>query len=395
MKLSKSFLIPVLLLLISIVFGYFLLKNTGYENDKHFSLLANAFIKGDLFLDPINLPRGDYADFRARQYVFHGPMSAVLISPGVYIFGKNFPQITLSLASLSMIYISIFFISKKITGRPNDSMWLANFFVFGTTLYLTGLLNISAYIAQLVGTAFVVLAILEYFTKRRWLLIGILIAAAGLSRTTLYLTSIFFILEIIRLRSKISLKSSLVLFIIPVLISSLIWGGYNYRRFSDVFETGYKYNTTLQNWPLNSQLKYGLFNIKYFPTNIYSMLIRGPIPILEKGDNFILKYPYLKTDGWGMAIWITSPLLLYLIKLKKDKFTRSAIVAIIALSILPLTYFGIGFSQVGYRYSLDFMPFLFLILIPIFKNSLPKLAKFLIFFGILFNFYIIYTTYLY
>lgn len=200
-------------------------------------------------------------------------------------------------------------------------------------------------------------------------------------------------LEIIRLRNKIPFKLSLALFILPLFLSLLLWGRYNYRRFHSVFETGYKYNITHQNWPLNAQIKYGLFSLKYVPTNLYSMLIRAPVPVLERGDGFILKYPYLKTDGWGMAIWVTSPLFFYLFKLKKEKYTLAAIVTITLLTIPSLFYFAVGFSQFGYRYSLDFLPFLFLILIPAFKNNFSNLAKSLIFFGIVFNFILIFNTY--
>jgi hypothetical protein len=392
---SKGLLIPILIFLFSAVFGYFIHKQTWYEMDKHFSLQALAFTQGDIFLNPINLPKGDIADYKARQYVFHGPLPSIMLVPAVYIFGKNFPQITLSIGSLVIIYISILLLTKKLLGKESmtDALWLANFFVFGSVLYFASLINISAYIVQVVATMFLVLALLEYFTRRRWLVLGILIAACGLTRISLYAASIFFVLEIVRLRDKIPFKLSLASFILPIFLSILLWGGYNYRRFHSVLETGYQYNITLQNWPLNSQIKHGLFSLEYIPTNLYSMLIRGPIPILEEGDAFILKYPYLKTDGWGMAIWVTSPLFLYLFKIRREKYTAAAIVTILFLALPSVLYFGIGFSQFGYRYSLDFLPFLLLILIPTFKDHSPKFAKILIVFGIVLNFILIFNTY--
>lgn len=389
----NGYLIPSLIFLFSIVLGFLIFKQTGYEIDKHFSLQALAFVKNDLFLDPINLPQGDIADYRARQYLFYGPMPAIMLVPAVYIWGKNFPQITLSIISLIIIYVSIAALAKKLLGRFTDALWIANLFVFGTVLYFAALVNISAYILQTVATMFLVLALLEYFTLRRWFILGILIAAAGLTRINLYLAAIFFVLEIVRLRNKILFKLCMVSFILPIIISLVVWGTYNYRRFHSVFETGYRYNITLQNWPLNSQIKYGLFSLKYVPTNLYSMLVRGPIPLLEKGDAFILKYPYLKADGWGLAIWVTSPLFLYLFKMKREKYTISAAVTILFLAMPSLLYFGVGFSQFGYRYSLDFLPFLLLILLPTFKKNLPKLAKMLIVFGIAFNFILIFNSY--
>jgi len=393
MKDLRSYLIPLLVLLFSVIFGFLIFRQTGYEIDKHFSLQALAFIKNDLFLDPINLPRGDIADYRARQYLFYGPMPAIMLVPTVYIWGKNFPQITLSVISLIVTYISIVALVKKLLGRFTDALWIANFFVFGTVLYFTGLVNISAFIVQTVATMFLVLALLEYFTLRRWFILGVLVAMLGLTRINLYLAAIFFVLEIIRLRNKIPFKLSLVYFIFPIIFSLLLWGVYNHRRFQSVFETGYRYNITLQNWPNVFQMKYGLFSLQYVPTNFYSMLLRGPVPVLETGEGFILQYPYLKADGWGMAIWITSPLFFYLFIMKKEKYTLAAVSTLLVLAIPSLLYFGVGFSQFGYRYSLDFLPFLLLILLPTFKNSLPRFAKILIIFGIVFNFFLIFNTY--
>ena len=99
---------------------------------------------------------------------------------------------TLSITSLVVIYLTIFILCRKLKFTKIDAFWLANFFVFGTVLYFVGLVNISAYLVQTVGTAFVVLSILEYFTKRRWLLIGILIAAAGATRISLFGMTVFF-----------------------------------------------------------------------------------------------------------------------------------------------------------------------------------------------------------
>lgn len=214
-------MITLLILLISVIFGYLIFKQTGYEIDKHFSLQALAFIKNDLFLDPINLPRGDIADYRASQYVFYGPLPAIALVPAVYVWGKNFPQITLSIISLFIIYVSIAALAKKLLGRLTDALWIANFFVFGTVLYFAGLVNISAFIVQTVATMFIVLALLEFFTLRRWFIMGILVAGGGLTRISLYLAAIFFVLEIIRLRNKIPFKLSFAVFILPVIPSLL------------------------------------------------------------------------------------------------------------------------------------------------------------------------------
>lgn len=110
-----------------------------------------------------------------------------------------------------------------------------------------------------------------------------------------------------------------------------------------------------------------------------------PEPILKDGVEFALEFPFLKANKLGMAIWFTSPLFVYLLLAKREIYTFSAVVAIILTLMPSLFYWGIGAVQYGYRYSLDFLPLLFLILLSVFKKGLGDFAKLLIAFGVIFN----------
>lgn len=378
---------PIILLVIyifAIFSGIIIHRATWFVQDKHFSQLAESFIKNDLFLSPNNLPAGDFADYRGQQYLFFGPLPSVILIPFVYIWGRNFPQIYLSFLSLAITFIAIFQISKKLKFSSTDSLWLANFFVFGTVLYFVGIIDISAYLPQAVGTAFVVLSLLEYFTKRRFLIIGILTAAAGATRVTLFGITIFYLFEIFQNRKSLEFKKEAALLLIPVVFSLVLLGAYNFRRFHSPFDTGYTKNVTVldKNY-LNNQL--GWFSPIHIPANLYNLLVRGPDPILREKVEMVLKFPYLKADGMGLAIWYTSPLFLYIIATKRASYTYPAVAGIIVLALPSLIYMGIGASQYGYRYSLDFIPLLFLILLPAFNKKLPTFAKTLITIGIIFN----------
>ncbi|KKR50592.1 MAG: hypothetical protein UT84_C0010G0015 [Candidatus Curtissbacteria bacterium GW2011_GWA1_40_16] len=382
-KISQS-LILLVIFVFAIFSGIIIHRATWFVQDKHFSILAESFIKNDLFLSPYNLPPGDFADYQGRQYLFFGPLPSVILMPFVYIWGRNFPQIYLSFFSLVLTFIAIFQISKKLKFSSTDSLWLANFFVFGTVLYFVGLIDISAYLPQAVGTAFMVLSILEYFTKRRFLLIGILIAAAGATRVTLFGITLFYLFEIFQNRKNHDFKKEVALLLIPVVFSLVLLGAYNLRRFHSPFDTGYTKNVTVldKNY-LNNQL--GWFSPVHIPANLYNLLLRGPDPVLRENVEMVLKFPYLKADGMGLAIWYTSPLFLYIIAIKRASHTKSAVVGLVALAFPSLIYMGIGASQYGYRYSLDFIPLLFLILLPAFNKKLSTPAKALIATGIVIN----------
>jgi len=383
-RINLSFLAPLLVFIFAVFCGLIIYRAAWFNIDKHFSLLAQSFLNNDLFLSPNNLPPGDYADFAGKQYLFFGPIPSILLAPFVFIWGKNFPQMTLSTASLVIIYVAIFFVTRKLKFTKLDAFWLANFFVFGTVLYFVGLVNISAYLVQTVGTAFVVLSILEYFTKRRWLLIGILIAAAGATRISLFGMTVFFILELIRLYKNLNFTRSLIFLLLPIIFSIGMLSLYNFRRFHSVFDSGYTHNVSvLDKDYLN--YKEGFFSLKHIPANLYLLLFKAPEPVLKERVQFVLRFPYLKVNDIGMAIWFTSPLFIYLLKARRASYTISATIGIFTLMIPSLVYFGLGTSQFGYRYSLDFLPLLFLILLTGFRGELPSLAKILITFGIVFD----------
>lgn len=382
-KFHRSLLAPLLIFLFSIFSGFIIYRAAWFGIDKHFSLLADSFLKGDLFLSPMNLPNGDFADYNGKQYLFFGPLPSILLMPFVFFAGKNLPQMMLSITSLVIAFGAIFLLVKKLKFSLPDSLWLANFFVFGTVLYFVGLVNVSAYVVQAVGMVFVVLALLEYFCARRWLIIGALVAAAGATRISLFALSVFFLLEIVRIRKQINWQKSLILFLLPIILALGVLGAYNWRRFGSVFDTGYSRNVSIpKGFPNTVE---GFVSIKHIPANLYLFLFSAPEPVKKDKVQYVLEFPYLKVNGQGLAIWFTSPLFVYLILARRQPYTLSAIFGIVALALPSLLYFGLGIDQFGYRYALDFIPLLFLILLSAFKNGLPKFAKVLIAGGILFN----------
>jgi hypothetical protein len=215
------------------------------------------------------------------------------------------------------------------------------------------------------------------------LLIGLFIGLAVMTRVTLILAVIFFVAEYFRRRLT---GRQLTLIFIPIILCVIVLGAYNYVRFNSVFETGYNYHIG-DPYPLSENYRgYGRTNLAHIPANLYAFFIKPPVPITNTKDGYVFVFPYLKADPWGMAIWFTSPLfLLILFKFKKNEYTKSSLITAICIALPIFTYYSVGFAQFGYRYALDFLPFLFLLLIPSLTPKLSKTAITLIIIGVLFN----------
>ncbi len=381
-------------------FAIIIFSNFISVTNQQFPELANSFLHHQLyFLDssPYNKFLNDNTYFNQHYYWPLGPLPAVILIPFVWlgnILGFYFFQGYLnSLLTLFLFYL-ILKISRKINYSYIDSAYWAIAFVFGSMFLGVVVINNSCYFAHTVATSLMFLAILEYFGRKRFWLIGFLFGLILLTRLTAFIGILFFVFDILFLEKnnwKIKFKNIFKLSIVPIICFCLLFI-YNYARFNNIFDQGYK-NQILPPAFMDDKNNYGLFNLKYLPRGIYYSLINMPSPVYSS-ETHLLTIPFIKPDVWGLSIFITSPYLLYLffMKIKNKKATMLLIVsAITCLAIL--SSFFIGYAQFGFRYALDFMPLLFLAFILIYKDQKDKIGstlKTIIILSTLFNLYLLF-----
>lgn len=373
-------------LLLFSIFSSFLILQTAarFNSDKSLVLLAGQFLKGHVSLAPnSDLPIGDISKYGGKYYMYFGPLGSVILIPFVAAFGLSFPQIWEGIAILLVSFFVTYALCRRFSFRMLDCLYLSLFFVFSTVLLSTSLINITSYLVEALGVPLTLLSLYFYFGKqKRPILIGLFMGLAILSRITLIFAVIFYVCEFLSQRLT---KKQFVILLTPIAICCVILGAYNFIRFHSVIETGYNYHMQ-EPFPLSKNYEFGRTNLIHVPANLYTFLIKPPVPILYYDKGYVFRFPYLKADPWGMAIWFTSPLfLLLLFKFKKNKYTKNLIITIITIAIPIVTYYSVGFAQFGYRYALDFLPFLFLLLMPVLSPKLSKTAIALITLGVLFN----------
>ena len=95
----------------------------------------------------------------------------------------------------------------------------------------------------------------------------------------------------------------------------------------------------------------GLFDLTYIPRHIYAILFRGPV--------FLDEFPYFEPSFMGLALFFTTPAFLYMFRARLGDRLCLAALAALVLTALPIVTYGVtGFLQFGYRFSLDFLPFM-------------------------------------
>jgi hypothetical protein len=190
---------------------------------------------------------------------------------------------------------------------------------------------------------------------------------------------VFYIADILFPEKRENLKRKLnslgALLVFPFIsAASLLW--YNAARFADVFNNGYTSSENMQG-AVNHRFElqnYGLFQLRNIPMNAYYYFLKAFDQ--TRTGLVTLKHP-------GTSFFFSSPVFLYIFPaLRKTMQTRIVRLSLIpAAAVLPflLAFYWPGMPQVGPRYLLDFLPFLYIILLHSFKKSrLSAAAKVLI-----------------
>jgi hypothetical protein len=340
--------------------------NPNFALAQHFTHLAQAFLHGQLYFIQLPEPHwNDIALFQGHPYWPLGPFPAILLLPFVYVFGfmgwffyQGYLQFWLTIATIYLV-----FRLARLTGFGQGDSWYLSFAVFASTFFFCAWAPNSYYMAHVVVVLLWFAALVEYMTRKRYWLLGLLCGLALATRVPAGFGIAFFMLDALldggaawqlRLRRAVKLAS-------PFVVLTALLMLYNYARFGSLFEQGYSYQVNLVEGVRYAR-EYGLFGLIHLPGNLYYLLLAVPQPVFLEKLSHVLAFPYLRPDLWGMSIFVTSPYLLYLFaKQRWDRLARLALVVCVIIALPILFYYGVGFQQFGYRYALDFFPLLYFV----------------------------------
>lgn len=344
---------------------YLAAAGNGWGYYRH---LSQAFLAGRLdvdarLIDPHHLR--DFAEFNGRYYYPMGMLPAIMLLPGVAIFGLDFPQGTLVVALAIAIGFLVYRIARRCAWGERDALWLVVAVMLGSPLaYLVLRATVfDAYLAHLLSLAGMLAALVEHLGKRRPWVIGAWLGLATMARPITVLAVIFFLMT--ELVSAVPGRKKFwraLAMLVPLVIAVASIGGYNALRFGHPLEAGYAYQLIDQNTVLARRL--GTFSLRHIPGNFYRALLAGPVPIFAAGSKILLQFPYFTFDGNGTSALLTWPLLLMLFFVNtRAAEVRWSLLAAGAIAVALLLSFATGNHQYGYRYGFDFIPFLLLALV--------------------------------
>jgi len=333
----------------------------------------------------------DWAILDDKFYGYFGPMPALLLLPYVAAVGLDASDLLISAllgaATVLLIYLCVRQAERRgfLEATPALAAALAVLFGLGTVhFYLT----VSAevwFFSQVVTAFFLSLAIYLILLTHgdvRWpVAAGAAFAAALLARLSVLPTIGFFYVLLLALHRQQPLPSNRRLirqaigFSVPVIVTVLIAGWFNYARFGSVLESGLHIQTVTGANPTFAAryTQHGFFSWHYLPRNFYYYFL-NPV-LIREGSARTLSF-----DPDGNSMFLVTPMLLYVFRAhrRRDWFVGALWLGAGGSMLTLLLFFGTGWVQFGNRYLLDLMPLAMLLIAVGMRGRLSRTAVMLI-----------------
>lgn len=315
----------------------------------HHVYMAKAFLAGRVDLRGVPPHYHDLIYRDGRVYAPFQPVPALLLMPLVAVWGDDVHPGRMGQVAAAL-GVAIFVGALGRLGRPRPvrlAMGLA--LGLGSVLWSATAIGSAWFFAHVVVTLALALLVWELAGPARGWVAGVWLACAFLSRATL-VPAIPAVAVLLWLRR--GTARAFPGFALAAGAGLAVLLGYNFLRFGTPFEFGFGL-VTLALPSAQTVTRTGWYGWAYVPQHLYTLLFRAP--------ELVAAFPFLKPDPAGMALFFTSPLIVRLLFGRAGPAWLWALP--VPLIVAPvLVYFSTGWVQFGYRYSLDWWPFLLVVL---------------------------------
>jgi hypothetical protein len=326
-------------------------------------------------VDARGLPTG-------RGMIPFPPLPAVVLLPFVAILGLALDQVLVAVVIGALDVAAAFWVLGLLGVRPALRVLLTLFVGAGTALWYAASTGSTWYLAHVVAVGLALGAVglalggagrgdadsppaKRPLLDRRQVAAGFLLGLAATSRLTVAFGFPFLLLAGsggLRRRG----ASAAIGMAIPIAVLLAYNLAATGSLFSPVYEALYRYEALA--YPhLGYNPAWSLQDVRYIPQNLGIMLFSLP-SLMPPCDPGVAREAWsaagcswLVPEQTGMSILLTSPawlLALPSLRLLRDRRVAGAILATVAIAAVNLAHFSQGWVQFGYRFSLDFAPFL-------------------------------------
>lgn len=322
-----------------------------------------------------------------HQYWPLGPLPSVILLPFMAIW-HGFSQVHLQVVLIILLGYLAYRLARLKNFSDINALYVTGAFMLGSTV--VGVISSpqSWYYSHVVILVLTMLALLEWQTKKRPWVMGLLSALLLVTRIPMVFVIALFAYWVWR---EYKLKA-LVQLAIPLVIAALLLGWFNWARFGNPLETGYE-KAKLTPYT-QTQKNLGRFGMQHVPSNIYYYFLSSVWPVRHQTAHLFFPYYTYSTDG--LSVFIVAPFFVYALA-RFRKFNAELIPIWITVGVFMafyLLYYHAGWIQYGPRYVNDFFPLLYLLVLVCLPSKLTANQKILITLSSLLNAYLLLSPFL-
>lgn len=337
-------------------------------------------------LDGELVPTSQLRGVRATTwYMSFPPLPTLLMVPSALISGRAGNDVIPTLLVAALILPLALLVLRRLADvglsrrTVREDLWLVAALAFGSVLFFSAVQGKVWYTAHVVGVALALVYAWASIEAKHPFVAGLALGAAALTRTPMAFMFPLFLFELWRTapvdRSVVgALWRPLVKFAAPVVAFAAAGMIYNAVRFGSPTEFGHTYLEVRQAAQIE---QWGLMSYQYLARNLavaFTLLPELPG-----------RAPWLQIGGHGLALWVTTPLILYVLwPHERPEIHRALWLTIACVAVPVLLYQNSGWVQFGYRFSLDYMVFV-IMLLAVGGRPLTRVAKALIVLGVAIN----------
>jgi hypothetical protein len=304
------------------------------------------------------IPTADIAEsVRTVHYNSFPPVPSLFMIPQALLHGEygNDVGTTVVLGALIPAMLLVLLARLRAAGLSTrtvrDDLWLAALLSFGSVLFFSAVQGRVWFTAHVVAVLLATAYVWASIEASRPVLAGLFLGLAVGTRPPMLFMAPLFLWEAWRGDPALRVRR-VVAFALPMAVIGAILAWYNLARFGELTEFGHSYLYVRQQAQIE---KHGLFDVAYLARNLAVALTLLP--------DFVPRAPYVSIDGHGLALWVTTPALILLAwPHVRNRWHPVVWTCVAAIALWTLSYQNSGWIQFGYRFSLDYMVLLVVLL---------------------------------
>lgn len=330
--------------------------------------LAEAFLAGRLHLDHDRAWLELVPRLAGGQYVALPPVPALLLVPAALVTGPGGPFPELEGNTYGSIVgganVALAFLMLQGWGVGSvPRRWITIGFALATHWWVAGMAG-PHHFAQLCGVLFLLIA-LNLAVRGRWpLAAGLAVGLAAGSRLPMGLA----------LPVVLGLYGggwrphrSWLPVVAGVAGPAIVVAWYNVARFGSPFDFGYARIPSGATGVVTDEpwFREGLLSISYIPRHLKVMFLDGLAVVAEP--------PFFRPSLSGASLILTTPFLFWAVR-ARDRLAWLLWLGVVLVMLPNITHGSWGFAQFGYRFILDAVPLLLLLVGAAFRDRIHPLA---------------------